>query len=340
MNYEEKQNGFIPIPILIAVVVLIGVGFWFFVGQEKGVNPVQDATQKVMDVISGGGGFNFSSDVPGAENLKKLRQGCPVKDCIPSIDNPKFESIQEADTWLDGSDIVFSVTYKGETRAYPQKILNWHELVNDEIQGGPILISFCPLCGSALAFDRKVDGQTLEFGVSGKLHNSDLVMYDRQTESLWQQITAEAIVGEHIGKKLKQISMDGMRWNQFKDQFPDAKILSRDTGFSRDYSTYPYGNYEQDASVFFPVEGGVDNTIHPKTVVYGVEINGKFKAYPENKVKDQKSNIKDNIGGIEVEVGYRNGMVNVTRADTGEEVVATRLFWFAWKSFHPDTELY
>ena len=319
----------------IASVVVISV-----ISRIRGrANPVTEITKRATQAITGGGGFDFDENTPGYENYTKLLQGCPFKDCIPSIDNPVFESVGAADKWLEANDVVFALDYKGEVRAYPQKILNSHEIVNDVVAGDPLAVTFCPLCGSALAFDRRINGQTLEFGVSGKLHDNDLIMYDRQTESLWQQITGEAIVGELFEKKLKQVPMSGMRWSQFKEEFPQGQVLSRDTGFSRNYDRYPYGNYEQDSSPLFPVEGGVDQTIHPKTVVYGVEVNGKFKAYEQDKIEVQGT-IKDKIGGVEVEISYNNGDVTVKNLDTGDEVVATRLFWFAWKAFRPETDLY
>ena len=296
-----------------------------------------------QSLIGGGSGFDFPDDVKGKENLAKLRQGCPFKDCIPSIDEPKFESVAEANQWLEDDDVVFALDYKGEQRAYPQRILNWHEIVNDVVAGDPITITFCPLCGSALAFDRRVDGRVLEFGVSGKLHDSDLVMYDRETESLWQQITGEAIVGELFGIKLKQISMDTLRWEEWKKSHPQTTVLSRETGFSRDYSRYPYGSYEEDQSVHFPVEGGVDQTIHPKAVVYGVEVNGKFKAYTLEAIeRDTKEDsvITDTVGGERVRLSYNNGEVFVENLRTKGEIVSTRLFWFAWKAFHQETTLY
>lgn len=320
---------------LILVVVIVSI-----VSAIRGkANPVTEVTQKATQVITGDAGFDFDENTPGYENLATLSQGCPFKDCIPSIDDPVFESVTDADTWLEGDDVVFALDFKGEARAYPQRILNWHEIVNDEVAGDPLLITFCPLCGSALSFDSRVDGQALEFGVSGKLLNDNLVMYDRNTESLWQQITAEAIVGEHFGKKLKQIPTSGMRWAQFKDEFPQGEVLSRDTGYSRNYDRSPYGSYEQDSSPLFPVEGGVDDTIHPKTVVYGVEIDKSYKAYPEEKIETEKK-IEDSVGGVKISVLYNNGNVNVIREDTQEEVPATRLFWFAWKAFRPETELY
>jgi len=335
----------ISLPVLLIGLIVVVLVVVSLVSRLRGKpSPVSEVTQRATRVITGGAGFDFDENTPGYENYITLLQGCPFKDCIPSIDDPNFESVSEADNWLNDEDVVFALDYKGEARGYPQRILNSHEIVNDVVAGDPLAVTFCPLCGSALAFDRRVDGQTLEFGVSGKLHDNDLVMYDRKTdekpaESLWQQITGEAIVGELFGKKLKQVPMSGMRWSQFKEEFPDGKVLSRDTGFSRNYDRYPYGTYEQDRSTLFPVEGGIDQTIHPKAVVYGVEVNGKFKAYEEDKIKAQGT-IKDKIGGVEIEISYNNGDVTVKNLDTGEEVVATRLFWFAWKAFRSETELY
>lgn len=334
------MNRGISITYVLTAVLVVAIAAVIVIPKLKGrVSPVEEVTQKATKVLTGGVGFNFDEDTPGYENLGKLMDGCPFKDCIPSIDNPKFESRDSADEWVNETDVIFILEHKGTIRGYPQRILNWHEIVNDEVEQDAWVITFCPLCGSALAFDRNVNGQVLEFGVSGKLHNNDLVMYDRQTESLWQQITGEAIVGEHFGKRLKQIPLSGMRWSQFRDEFPKAEVLSRDTGFSRNYDQYPYGNYENDPSTLFSVEGGVDTTIHPKAVVYGVEIDRKYKAYPENKLKDGGV-IRDTLGGVLIEISYKKGNVSVIRKDNGEEILATRLFWFAWKAFRPESELY
>ena len=330
------MNRLVPVATVVVLVLLVLWRIGVF-GPQKPIESVKEAGEKAVGVITGDDGFSFDQDIPGYETYLSFIQGCPTKDCIPSIDDPKFESVSAADEWLDEEDVVFVVDYKGQVKAYPQRILNWHEIVNDVI-GDPLVITFCPLCGSALTFDRRVDGQTLEFGVSGKLHNNDLVMYDRQTESLWQQITGGAIVGELFGKRLAQIPTSGMRFSQFKIGFPNGEVLSRDTGFRRDYDSYPYGNYESDTNPLFPVEGGVDTTIHPKAVVYGVIIGEEAKAYSEGKIREEGI-INDEVGGVSIKISYNNGDVNVIRSDD-LELAATRLFWFAWKAFHPDTKLY
>ncbi|MBI2430828.1 MAG: DUF3179 domain-containing protein, partial [Candidatus Levybacteria bacterium] len=284
---------------------------------------------------------SLQNDFTGAKVKKEdLLQGCFGQDCIPSIDSPKFESVQNA-SWLRDEDIVFAIDYKGTQRAYPQRILNWHEIVNDTIAGDPIAITFCPLCGSALAFERKVDGVITEFGVSGKLHNSDLVMYDRYEGNLWQQITGEGIVGPAARRNevLKQIPIITTTWGAWKNEHPNTQILSRNTGFSRNYDQYPYGTYEQDDQLLFGVKG-LDKSLQIKTVIYGVEIDGKSKAYPES-IFDEKKVIEDTVGNIAIRLERTQfGQIKVTNLQTQEEIIPIRLFWFAWAAFHPDTEVY
>lgn len=284
----------------------------------------------------------LQSDFSGAKVAKEdLLQGCSGKDCIPSINNPQFETAQEAGSWLAPDDRIFALEYNGVVRAYPQRIMNWHEIVNDEANGTPIAITFCPLCGSTLAFERKVDGVITEFGVSGKLHNSDLVMYDRYEGNLWQQITGEAIVGPAAkrNEELKKVPIITVPWSQWKTEHPNTQVLSRNTGFSRNYDQYPYGTYEENDELLFGVKG-LDNSLQIKTPIYGVEINGASKAYPES-VFDEDTVINDQIGDATIKLEKQaNGEIAVTNTETGEEIIPIRLFWFAWAAFHPDTELY
>ncbi len=316
-------------------VVVVGGLVWWRVDRER----VERTGQLVLQT----GRFRVTPETPGYENYQKLSQGCPVRDCIPALTAPKLETAEAASRWLRDDEIVFGLDYKGEQRAYPQKILNWHEIVNDNMGGDPIGISFCPLCGSALGFDRRVEGKTLTFGVSGKLHNSDLVMYDKETESLWQQITLEAIVGELLGSKLTPMVVDTMRWKQWRETFPQTKVLSRETGYQRDYESYPYGDYESSREVYFPVERGVDEEIHPKTVVYGIVVGGEAKAYPLEQIETETRDdgvLIDTLGGQRLRLSYSRGEVAVENLKTREQVMPTRLFWFAWKAFYPETQLY
>ena len=330
--------------------LLIGtlvVGVLFMAGCTAAIN----SNDNIVDDNTGSsttGEFVVNSvslqdDFTGAKVEKgDLLQGCfGGKDCIPSIDDPVFESAADGDIWLEDDDRVFAVNFEGVQRAYPQRILNWHEIVNDEIGDMRFIVTFCPLCGSSLAFEPTVDGRFTEFGVSGKLHESDLVMYDRYEGNLWQQISGDAIVGPAAQRDetLTLLPMTTTTWSEWKTEFPDTEVLSRETGFARDYGRYPYGTYEQDDEIYFGVEN-LDESLQIKTVIYGVELDDGSKAYPESAIKEMGV-IEDEIAGVAVTVEYTDaGAVKVTNMITGEEIVPIRLFWFAWAAFHPDTELY
>ncbi len=190
-----------------------------------------------------------------------------------------------------------------------------------------------------MAFERKIKGEEVEFGTSGKLYNSNLVMYDRKTNSYWTQIDGLAVVGELTGEKLKPISIDTVVWRDYKKEHTKAKVLSQDTGFDRPYGRDPYGSYYEDSFLLFPVENE-DDRVHPKTVIFGIEINGEFMAYTEEDVKKEEI-IKDEVGGINIKIEMTDsGEVEITNEDTGEEIVKERSFWFAWYAFHPETKLY
>lgn len=177
--------------------------------------------------------------------LEEIVSGGPPKDGIPSIDDPSFVSAETAAGWLEPSSPVMVVEREGETRAYPLAILMHHEIVNDRIGGIPVAVTYCPLCNTALAFDRRVSGRTLEFGTTGRLRHSDLVMYDRQTESWWQQATGEAIVGEMTGTTLELLPVITLSWERARQLHPDLEVLSRDTGFARRYGVNPYAGYDR-----------------------------------------------------------------------------------------------
>ena len=270
---------------------------------------------------------------------KKILSGGPPKDGIPSIDNPKFITVDEADKLIQDNELVLAMIHKGVKRVYPLQILVWHEIVNDFIAGDPILITYCPLCGSGIAYERKIDGETVEFGTSGKLYNSNLVMYDRETNSYWSQIDGLAIVGELTGKELKEVSIDTVTWGDWKSAHPDSEVLSQDTGFNRAYGRDPYGSYYEDSFLFFPVENE-DNRIHAKTVIFGIEVNGVHKAYREDDLI-KEGEIEDTVAGVSLTVERDNaGIVKITNTESEEEIVKERDFWFAWYAFHPNTLLY
>lgn len=272
-------------------------------------------------------------------NPDKIVSGGPPQDGIPSIDNPKYVTVEEADRWIADNELVLGLIHNETKRVYPLQILVWHEIVNGHIKGEPILITYCPLCGSGIAYERTINGEEVEFGTSGKLYNSNLVMYDRKTNSYWSQIGGQAIVGELTGTRLTPISIDTVAWREWKAAHPDSEVLSQDTGFRRSYGRDPYGSYYEDSFLFFDVENE-DRRIHPKTVIFGIELDGTFKAYQEATLKEMQV-IEDTVNGVRIKVERDDaGIVTITDLETGEEIVKERDFWFAWYAFHPETELY
>ena len=246
-------------------------------------------------------------------DLSELKPGGPPKDGIPSIDDPKFVSINKADRWLSDNEPVIYVTMDGSAKAYPLQILIWHEIANDEINGEPIAVTFCPLCYSALVFHRKVDGKVLEFGVSGFLRNSDLVMYDRRTESLWQQFTGEAIVGDYTGTKLTQVPGQILSFSQFRASFPDGLVLSRNTGYRRNYGNNPYPGYDDISNKPYMIKDLPDAEIPPMEKVIGVKLGEATKTYPYSKTMKERV-INDNIDGTQIVVFHIDGATSALDA--------------------------
>ena len=182
-----------------------------------------------------------------------ILSGGVVRDGIPPIDEPKFVAPADADAWLAGREPVIALSLGGEQRAYPLQILTQHEIVNDVVGGRPVAVTFCPLCNSSVVFDREVFGAILRFGVSGNLHNSDLIMWDNLTESWWQQLTGEGIVGELAGVRLQALPSQLIAYDEFKAAFPQGLVLSRDTGFARRYGLNPYAGLRHHRSEAVPV---------------------------------------------------------------------------------------
>lgn len=205
--------------------------------------------------------------------------GGPPPDGIPPIDNPVYESIEDASSWLADESPVIAVEVNDVARAYPLAVMTWHEIVNTEQGGEPISVTFCPLCNSALVFDRNVEDEILDFGVSGNLRNSDLVMFDRQTESWWQQFTGEGIVGEYTGTQLTILPSQMVGFAQFALEFPDGEVLSRETGVSRSYGSNPYAGYDSTSNPFL-FTGEIDSRLPATSRILGGFVGGEAVAYP------------------------------------------------------------
>jgi len=286
-----------------------------------------------LDILSETFGFDASTKKSVA--LSDLRQGCPARDCIPSIDSPKYLSVEDA-TQVADDDLVITLSYKGEYRAYPSRILDHHEIVNDTVGGDPLAITWCPLCGSAVGFGRTVAGTSTEFGVSGVLYNSDLVLYDRATETLWDQIEAKGIVGTMTDERLELVPVSMSRWGKWRDRHPDTLVLSTETGFAYDYTEDRFADYRDSTRLFMPVSA-TDERVHAKTVVFGFDLASGAVAYAES-VLEADGSYRHDLNGEQTEITlHDDGSVTMLRGD--QTLYPTRLFWFAWYTFHPGTDL-
>lgn len=275
--------------------------------------------------------------------LDQILSGGPPKDGIPSIDHPKFISIQEASKQLSDKEPGLAIEINNVNRFYPFQILVWHEIVNDTINGKRALVTYCPLCLSGIVFDPIVSGERVEFGTSGKLWNSNLVMYDRKTNSLWSQILGEAIVGDMTGTKLKVLASDQIRFGEWKKLHPNGEVLSRDTGATRFYGQDPYGDYYTTPGTFFPVDKK-DSRLPEKEFVLGVVVNGKAKAYWPAAVK-KVGTVEDKFEGKIIVAKYEEDIDAVRLFEKKSDGTLERInpfgtFWFSWVAAHPDTELY
>lgn len=223
------------------------------------------------------------------------------RDAIPPIDDPIFESLDEAAGWLDSRAPGMLVSIGGESRFYALSILHRHEIVNDRIGGIPVAVTYCPLCNTALTFDRRVDGEELRFGVSGLLRNSDLVMWDDGTVSLWQQVTGEAIVGAAAGTVLTHIPTAIVSFGEFAAAYPDGRSLSRDNGFGIPYGFNPYEGYSSRTAPYPFFTGEVDPRYGALERVVGVTVGGAATAYPFPLLAEVGA-VNDSVGGIPITV--------------------------------------
>ncbi|MFN2590251.1 MAG: DUF3179 domain-containing protein, partial [Actinomycetota bacterium] len=206
--------------------------------------------------------------------------GGPPPDGIPPIDRPRFVAPSAVD-FLDPREPVLALEVGGDTRAYPLQIMIWHEIVNDVVGAMPVVVTYCPLCNTGIAFERpRLGGRLLDFGTSGKLYRSNLLMYDRQTKSLWAQATGHAVVGDLTGTQLRFLPVQLVAWSDWRAANPRGKVLSRRTGYDRPYGENPYVGYDDERSSPFLFEGDLDPRLPPLARVVGVRIDGETMAFP------------------------------------------------------------
>jgi hypothetical protein len=260
-------------------------------------------------------------------DLLQIIGGGPPPDGIPSIDEPVFLRTDAVD-FLDDDEAVLAIDVDGDRRAYPVQILIWHEIVNDTVGGVPVAVTYCPLCNSAVAYDRRVDGRVMEFGTSGLLWNSALLMYDRQTETLWSHFTGQGVVGELTGVELDSLPVATVPWGVWRDAHPDGLVLSRATGFDRSYGQNPYPGYDDVTRRPFLFEGEVDGRYTAMTRIVGVEIDGDAVGVPLVTLRERQV-VTTEIGDTELVVFWQAGTASALDADVvadGDDIGATGVF--------------
>jgi Protein of unknown function (DUF3179) len=285
--------------------------------------------------------------------LLQFQSGGPGKDGIPSLDHPRFAPASSVG-WLASREPVIELTFGREVRAYPLQILIWHEIVNDRVGSVPVAVTFCPLCNTAIAFDRRVNRSTLSFATTGNLRNSDLVMYDRQTQSWWQQFGGEALVGRYTGTRLRQLPARIVAWRDFERQHPHGLVLTRKTGFSRPYGENPYSGYDDISSPpFFGAAHADDKRLQPKERVVFID-RGSDAAVVPFSVLQQRRTVRVSVGGHSLVVRWRGGVASALDSGSiprgrdvgaasvtehGKPVVFDEPFWFAVAAFRPHVRI-
>jgi hypothetical protein len=282
-------------------------------------------------------GFLIESPLVPAYSIEK---GGPPRDAIPALNSPHFVPAEAAD-FLDFDDRVLGIVIDGIAKAYPVRILTRHEIVNDWISKRSIAITYCPLCGSGMAFSAVAVQESLTFGVSGLLYNSDVLLYDHKTKSLWSQIMKTAINGPLKGAVLEQLPLQHTSWEDWSQSHPDTLVLSTKTGFEFfDYSEDPYARYKKSNRLWFTVSNS-DKRLRSKDWVLGVTVGESARAYPFERMKKDTSPIQDRIGDTTVTINFDHEHQTAVALDSiGNPLEAVQLYWFAWVAFHPDTSIW
>ena len=354
-NLFRRDNKFIIIVIIILFAVVLAITYFYALSVKSDERVgLQDRLASIeRNIVSGG----------------------PPKDGIPPVDKPRYVSLREADSFLHDNDIVFGVNHNGFIAAYPQKILVWHEIVNDNFTGNNVSVTYCPLTGSVIGFKGKFNSQETTFGTSGKLVNSNLVMYDRISDSYWPQILGVAVKGPDKGKKLDEFPVVWTTWGKWNKAFPETKVLSKTTGFIRAYGNDPYGSYDsgetyyQQGDPFFPVMTK-SNLFQPKEVFIGIEDGTNALAVRKDAIRVEKV-INTLLGSKEIVVIYDKELDDALafknngrkfryqdskviddsgsvwsiwgisdKSERLEFVNSFNVMWFAWYAFYTETEIY
>jgi hypothetical protein len=263
--------------------------------------------------------------------------GGPRRDGIRSIDEPRFVPVADA-TWVDDATPVLGVIVKNDARAYPVHLRDYHQIANDVVGGVPLAVTWDPLTGAPLAFERTMDGRVLGFGVSGLLYNSGFLMYDRETGSLWSQFLGQAVAGPLAGKTLKRVRIRQEDLTSWRTRVGETRVLERPEPTKIDYRFSPFERYLVENAVRYPVKAR-DERFHAKELVLGVVVGGKALAYLGSVLTREGGWAEDVFQGRKVQIDYSTEL-SVFRWEAPEDVEVSEAYWFAWKAFHPDTDVW
>lgn len=270
--------------------------------------------------------------------IGEVLSGGPPKDGIPAISNPKYVSAKQAN-FLRPNDRVIGVNSNGHSRAYPLKLLNYHEIINDQLGSMPIAVTYCPLCDSAVVFDRRTPLGEREFGVSGLLYNSNVLMFDRSNvESLWSQIKGEGVSGPGAGMKLTVLPMELTTWGSWQHRYPNTDVVALDVGHQRNYDSSPYVRYFKQPSLMFPAKP-ISNVLPLKEPVLGLWDETAAVAIPVSAFGKESIQIEKSLNGKKFTVAFDSNdrTLRIVSADAGLQWM--NAFWFAWYAFRPNTEI-
>lgn len=293
-----------PVYRVLRIGLLVGLGWWLLGPHLVQTLAEARVSPQLMELQWSGTDFSRRS-----VDLDEIISGGPPKDGIPAIDRPRFVTAAAAAAWLDPREPVIAVVLGDQARAYPLQILMYHEIVNDTFADTPLAVTFCPLCNAAIVFDRRLDDRLLDFGTTGLLRKSDLVMYDRQTESWWQQFTGRAIVGELDGATLARHESQIVAFAEFREGFPDGQVLSRETGHDRPYGRNPYRGYDDIDNSPFLFDDPTDPRLPAMERVLNISLGGIDRLYPFALFRDRPL-IHDTVAGTPVIVMARHGTLS------------------------------
>jgi hypothetical protein len=331
---DRLSRRFVRLFVPAAVMALLVCGFILGTQIRPDASAVPDARPVQFRAAPS---FDLSNAVIPAN---EIHAGGPPKDGIPALTDPRMIAAQEA-AYLQPGDRVIGVVRGRDARAYPLKILNYHEIVNDRLDGVPIAVTYCPLCDSVAVFDRSTEAGVREFGVSGLVYNSNVLMYDRggRPESLWSQMKAAGVSGPGASRTLRALPVELTTWQDWQTRYPQTSVLSDQTGHVRDYRTNPYGGYFAVPNLMFPAKP-VSDRLPVKSLVLGLWSGGQARAYPLTSFDPQGETLDQQLDGKHFRLAYdgRHRSLRVTEADDGLQWMYS--FWFAWYAFRPHTEVY